>query len=63
MRRIFLIALIICFCSIQTAYAAKLPDDVKKIFKQEYPTTVFRFDGLITLPDGTLYLPLFQSYQ
>ena len=43
------------------AMAAKLPDDVQKYIEQTFPKTNFRFDGVIILPDGTIYLPLFPA--
>lgn len=60
MKRIILV-IVIFIMSAQTSMAAKLPDDVRRVFKQSYPTTIFRFDGMITLPDGTLYLPLYPA--
>ena len=56
--RKFLIALIIFLTTAGYAYAAKLPDDVKNIVNQSFPNTNFRFDGVIILPDNTIYLPV-----
>lgn len=44
-----------------TVFAAKVPDDVKNLVKKDFAKADFRFDGLITLPDGTLYLPLYPA--
>ncbi len=60
MKRI-LSTLIILFFTTSSVYAAKIPDNVKSIIKSSYAKTDFRFDGLITLPDGTLYLPLYPA--
>jgi len=44
--------------STTSAFAAKVPDNVKELIKKDFAKADFRFDGLITLPDGSLYLPL-----
>ena len=41
--------------------ATKLPDNVQNYIEASYPNTVFRFDGIVQLPDGTVYLPLIPS--
>jgi len=41
--------------------AAKIPDGVKNLVKKDYPKADFRFDGVLILPDGTIYLPLYPS--
>lgn len=41
-----------------SAYAAKIPDDVKSFVSKDFPKTTFRFDGVIILPDNTIYLPI-----
>ena len=56
--RKFLIALIIFLTTAGYAYAAKLPDNVKNMVNQSFPNTNFRFDGVIILPDNTIYLPV-----
>ena len=38
-------------------FAAEIPDNVNK----DFPNTNFRFDGVVILPDNTVYLPLFPS--
>jgi len=43
------------------AFAAKLPDDVVAYINKKVPKTDIRFDGVIILPDNTIYLPLFPS--
>lgn len=44
-----------------TALATKFPDNIKSYVKKDIPKADFRFDGLITMPDGTMYLPLFPA--
>lgn len=43
------------------AFAAKIPDNVKTVIKKDFAQADFRFDGLITMPDGTIYLPLYPA--
>lgn len=57
MRKI-LIALALTLMMAGNAYAAKLPDNVKNMVNQSFPNTNFRFDGVIILPDNTIYLPV-----
>ena len=57
MRKI-LIALALVLTMSGSAYAAKLPDNVKTMVNQSFPNTNFRFDGVIILPDNTIYLPV-----
>ncbi len=56
-----ILTLILILATSANAFAAKLPDNVKNVIKKDFAKTDFRFDGLITLPDGTLYLPLFPA--
>lgn len=44
-----------------SAFAAKIPDNVKNYIDKDFPKTNFRFDGVIILPDNTIYLPLLPS--
>lgn len=60
MKKIILI-LILIFATATNAFAAKIPDNVKVLVKKDFAKADFRFDGLIILPDGTLYLPLFPA--
>jgi len=60
MKKIVLI-LILMLATTTSAFAAKIPDNVKELVKKDFAKADFRFDGLITLPDGTLYLPLFPA--
>lgn len=56
-----LLTLIIIFMTATNAFAAKVPDNIKSVIKKDFAKADFRFDGLITLPDGTLYLPLYPA--
>ena len=42
-------------------FAAKIPDNVQQFISNDFPKTTFRFDGVIILPDNTIYLPLFPA--
>lgn len=42
-------------------FAAKIPDNVQDFISNDFPKTTFRFDGVIILPDNTIYLPLFPA--
>ncbi len=44
-----------------SAFATKLPDSMVQSIKSELPKATVRFDGLISLPDGTVYLPVLPS--
>ena len=43
------------------SFAAKIPDDVREYILNKVPNTDIRFDGVVILPDNTVYLPLFPS--
>ncbi len=60
MRKI-IIALAITAITAVSVNATILPDEVKNSITKEFPKANFRFDGVITLPDGTVYLPLIPS--
>ncbi len=60
MRKL-LIGLVIILSAILPAYAVKLPENVQNFVKEVFPDTTFRFDGVVILPDGTVYLPLIPS--
>ena len=44
-----------------SAFATKLPDTVLNTIKKEVPDIGVRFDGMITFPDKTIYLPVLPS--
>lgn len=60
MRKILLVLGILLIAS-TTAFAAKIPDEVKDYIEQSVSGTDIRFDGVIILPDNTIYLPLYPS--
>lgn len=60
MKKIILV-LVLMITTATGAFAQKVPDIVKAIIKKDFAKADFRFDGLITLPDGTLYLPLYPA--
>lgn len=41
------------------ANASKLPEDVWKYIKAAYPAAQQRFDSVVTLPNGLMYIPLY----
>lgn len=46
----------------QSSFATQLPAEIKDYVVKSFPNATVRFDGLITMPDGTLYLPLLPAY-
>ena len=62
MRKLLLIVLLIFFTA-NISFAAKIPADLQNTINNAFPNTQFRFDGVIILPDTTLYLPLFPAKQ
>ncbi len=57
------IILVVCvyFLTTVSAFATKLPDYIINTLKSELPNAAIRFDGLVSLPDGTVYLPVLPS--
>lgn len=60
MKKILFVLIILC-TTVLPSLAAKLPDDVHNTIKKAFPTADIRFDGVIILPDGTVYLPLYPA--
>lgn len=60
MRRL-LIILVLLLATSTSAWAVKFPENVKTTIKKDFVKADFRFDGVILLPDGTIYLPLFPA--
>lgn len=57
MRKILIVlALFLVYAG--SAFAVQLPNDVKGLVSQSFPKTNFRFDGVVILPDNTIYLPI-----
>ena len=60
MRKLILIlGVLLITCT--SSFAAKIPDDVQEYINKSVPGTDIRFDGVIILPDNTVYLPLYPS--
>ncbi|MBS4760679.1 MAG: hypothetical protein KHX03_08300 [Clostridium sp.] len=57
----FVIALLAYLLTSMSAFATKLPDNILQTIKSDLPKASVRFDGLITLPDGTVYIPVLPS--
>lgn len=57
-----LITLFLLFVSVNSAYAYKLPEELKTYIKKEMPKSKVRFDGILVTPDGSVYLPIIPSY-
>lgn len=47
--------------TMSASFATKLPEPIEKYIKKEIPNTRVRFDGLITTPNGTNYIPVFPA--
>ena len=47
--------------TISAAFATKLPADVQTYLKKNVSGIDIRFDGVIIMPDGTVYLPLYPA--
>lgn len=60
MRRLLLL-LGILLISCTSSFGAKIPEDVQEYINKNVPGTDIRFDGVIILPDNTVYLPLYPS--
>ncbi len=60
MRKLLLL-LGVLLVSCTSSFAAKIPDDVREYINKTVPGTNIRFDGVIILPDNTVYLPLYPS--
>ena len=57
----FLLALFMCLLSCTMAFSEEVPTQIQEFINQTFPNTDFRFDGVILLPDNTMYLPVFPS--
>ena len=60
MRKVLLLLGILIF-SCTSSFAARIPDEVREYINKTVPGADIRFDGVIILPDNTIYLPLFPS--
>ncbi len=60
MRKFFFTALLFLICC-TGVFAAKIPVEVQEYIYQRFPSADIRFDGVIILPDNTIYLPLYPA--
>ena len=58
-RKSIIGSFLLAFCLILGADASKLPDDVWKYIKLSLPEANQRFDSVITLKNGNMYIPLY----
>lgn len=58
--KLILLSALAIICSAPIS-AATIPADIQQVINKDFPKTTFRFDGMIILPDGTMYLPLFPA--
>ena len=58
-KLILLLGILVISC--MSAFAAKIPVEVCDYINKTVPGTDIRFDGVIILPDNTVYLPLYPS--
>ncbi len=59
--RKFLFILLVLLIGCTNVFAAKIPAEVKDYILQTFPQADIRFDGVIILPDNTIYLPLYPA--
>ena len=57
----FLTLVLTLILASSASFAAKIPDDVREYILNKVPNTDIRFDGVVILPDNTVYLPLFPA--
>lgn len=60
MKKLLTIAVVYLMSAICVS-ATTLPANVLQTIKSEIPNAAIRFDGLVTLPNGTVYLPVLPS--
>ena len=53
--------LVLCLTASGVSFAEQVPQNVQDFVNQTFPETNFRFDGVIVLPDNTMYLPIFPA--
>ena len=57
MRKILTgICLSLLMCT--TAFGTEVPKSIQDFINKDFPTSKFRFDGAILLPDNTMYIPV-----
>ena len=57
MRKL-LLTMVLCIATAGSALAQQVPQSVQDFVNKSFPETNFRFDGVIVLPDNTMYLPV-----
>ena len=62
-RFLILLTMMLAVGCFSPAFATQLPLEVKNYIIQNEPEATIRFDGLVTLKDGTFYLPLLPAYE
>lgn len=60
MRKL-LLTLMLCMFSGGIALAEQVPVGIQDFVNKSFPNTNFRFDGVVILPDNTMYLPIFPA--
>ena len=58
MKKIFLLILTIILTSFNNAFAQQIPQNIQEYVKKYFEDAYFRFDGLVILPDNTVYIPV-----
>ncbi len=58
-KYLLMLGIFLLTCSV--SFAAKIPAEVQDYINSNIPGTDIRFDGVIILPDNTIYLPLYPS--
>ena len=53
-----IIVLALVLATANCSFAVQLPNEVKTIVQNTFSETNFRFDGVVILPDNTIYLPI-----
>lgn len=60
MKKLVLSLLVLVLTS-TSSFAQQLPKTVQDYIESVFPQTNFRFDGVVILPDNTMYLPVFPA--
>ena len=60
MKKLLAFMLVYMF-TMSASFATKLPEPIEEYIKKEIPNTRVRFDGLVTTPNGTNYIPVFPA--
>ena len=58
MKKIFLLIFSIILTSFNNVFAQQIPQNIQDYVKSHFQDAYIRFDGLIILPDNTIYLPV-----